>query len=51
MFGEEDDMWSPYRQTQTEEAKEEKAAKQSEPGKADFMSKMVSAVKKWTLIK
>ncbi|PRS83103.1 MULTISPECIES: YlbD family protein [unclassified Bacillus (in: firmicutes)] len=41
MFGEEDDMWSPYKG-----GKEEKASKPSELGKADFMSKMVSAVKK-----
>lgn len=46
MFGEKDEMWSPYRQAQSEEVKEEKALKQSEPTKADFMSKMVSAVKK-----
>lgn len=46
MFGEEDEMWSPYRQTQSEDAKEEKASKPSGSGKADFMSKMVSAVKK-----
>ncbi|OLP66573.1 hypothetical protein BACPU_08750 [Bacillus pumilus] len=45
MFGEEDEMWSPYRQTQSDEGKDEKT-KQREPGKADFMSKMVSAVKK-----
>lgn len=51
MFGEEDEMWSPYRQLKSEDAKEEKASKPSETGKADFMSKMVSAVKKWTLIK
>lgn len=44
-------MWSPYRQTQSEDVKEEKASKPSESGKADFMSKMVSAVKKWTLNK
>lgn len=48
MFGEEDEMWSPYRQEPSEEGKEkkDKATKKSEPGKADFMSKMVSAVKK-----
>ncbi|MFB8734405.1 spore coat protein YlbD [Bacillus sp. SL00103] len=27
MFGEEDEMWSPYRQTQFEDVKEEKALK------------------------
>ena len=39
MFGEEDEMWSPYRQSKSEDAKEEKASKPSETGKADFMSK------------
>ncbi|MFS0654231.1 YlbD family protein [Bacillus sp. 179-C3.3 HS] len=45
MFGEEDDMWSSYRQTQPEKEKVVET-KQREAGKADFMSKMVSAVKK-----